>query len=287
MAPLSRREFIAATMELGGAMALGTKAWSQDGKRRRMADRVALGKTGIEVSYVAMGTGTVGTGTGTNQTRLGQEKFTAIARRALERGITFFDTAEYYRSHPFLRTALEGVPRDKYVLLSKIWFRQSRDVWEALDRYRKELNVDYIDILLFHCVTDGAWPEKLKQMCDDLSAAKEKKIIRAVGISCHGMAPIRAAAESDWVDVILARVNHKGVNAEPPDQLLPLLQKMHDDGKVVLGMKVLGEGRLAGECDECLRFITGLPYVDAITIGFESPDHVDDIAQRLEAISTG
>ena len=277
-------------MAAGGAAALaGTIAAPAATHRiRGVGETAPLGKTGIKVSLLGCGTGTVGGPTSSNQTRLGQEAFTRMVRHAYDTGVSFFDAAEWYGSHTFLREALNGVRRDTYVIETKIWFRRTQDVPAALERFRTELGTDYIDIVLLHSAARGTWPEDLRPLRDALSEAKQNGVIRAHGVSCHGLDPLQAASELDWVDVILARINHKGVNMDAePERVVPLLQKMHEAGKGVTGMKILGEGRIADERDESLRYVLGLPCVHSIVIGFESVPQIDDIVRRIEGIRAG
>jgi len=284
---MTRREFVGGAMAAGGALVFEASAGAAQNTHgiRAIGDKAPLGRTGIHVSLLGLGTGTVGTGNSSNQTLLGQKAFTRMVRRAYEAGVNYFDAAEWYGSHAYLRKALEGLDRDTYVIESKIWFRRTQDVLPALDRFRTELGTDYIDTVLLHCATRGSWPEDLRPLRDALSEAKQREIIRAHGVSCHGWQPLRAAAELDWVDVILVRINHKGVNMDArPEQVVPLLQKMHDGGKGVTGMKILGEGKLADERDESLRYVLRMPCVDSIVIGFESVAQIDDIVRRIEEI---
>ena len=119
---------------------------------------MTLGKTGIKVSLVGMGTGSHGSGQASNQTRKGTKEFTRIVRHALDRGVTLFDVADQYGSHVYLREALKGVPRDRYVIQTKTHATNFADARSHLERYRLELGVDHIDILLLHCMTTADWP---------------------------------------------------------------------------------------------------------------------------------
>src|SRR4029077_11262943 len=96
-------------------------------------DQVTLGKTGIKVSLVGMGTGSHGSGQASNQTRLGVKEFTRVVRHALDSGITHFDVADQYGSHAYLREALKGVPRDQYVIQTKTHATKSADAKSHLE----------------------------------------------------------------------------------------------------------------------------------------------------------
>ena len=279
MAPkITRRQFIAGTLATGAALySPGLLADSGRGLRS-MTQRVEIGKTGIEVSYLGLGTGTVGWNKQSNQTRLGTVKFARMVRHAFDQGVNYFDVADIYGSHQYLRASLKGIPREKYVIESKIWFRTSKDAQADLDRFLSELNTDYIDILYLHCVTDTKWATDLRAMEDVLEAAKQKKVIRAHGITIHGLDVLKGAADNPWVDNVLARINPTGVMMDAkPEEVLPAIQKLHAAGKGVTGIKILGEGKIVDRREESLKYVLGLDCVDAIVIGFESPAQIDEI----------
>jgi aryl-alcohol dehydrogenase-like predicted oxidoreductase len=301
--PLNRRDFIGmAAVSTTAALAASTNpaagaATARTGRDRRAlpkspTDKVTLGKTGIEVSLVGMGTGSVGSGQASNQTRLGVKGFGRVVRHALDQGICFFDVADQYGSHVYLREALKGVPREQYVIQTKTHATNVADATSHLERYRLELGVDYIDIVLLHCMTKSGWPAQNQGAMEYLMRAKDAKIIRAHGTSCHGMDPLRTSARNPFVEVDLARINPEGkiMDAHKPDEVASVLEEMHNAGKGVIGMKILGEGQIntPERKDASLRFVLGLGSVDAFIIGFESTEQVDDLLKRtagaLEAL---
>jgi aryl-alcohol dehydrogenase-like predicted oxidoreductase len=245
---------------------------------------VTLGKSGIQVSLVGMGTGSVGSGQASNQTRLGVKEFTRVVRHALDHGVRFFDVADQYGSHVYLREALRGVPRDQYVIQTKTHATNLPDAKSHLERYRLELGVEYIDIVLLHCMQKSAWPHDHQGSMEYLMKAKEEKIIRAHGTSCHGMDPLRTSAKNPFVEIDLARVNPEGLimDDRKPDEVASVLEEMHNAGKGIIGMKILGEGRIntPERKDASLRFVLGLGTVDSFIIGFQSTDQIDDILKR-------
>lgn len=277
---ITRREFIAGTLATGAALYSPALLADPGRKLRSMTQQVELGNTGIKASYLGLGTGTVGWNKQSNQTRLGTVKFAVMVRRALEMGVNYFDCADIYGSHQYLRAALRGVPRESYVIETKIWFHTARDAQADLDRFLKELNTDYIDIIYLHCVSDPKWTTDLRPMQDVLEAAKQRKIIRAHGISIHDLNVLKAAADSPWVDNVLARINPFGVKMDgKPEEVVPALQRLHAAGKGVTGMKILGEGKIADKREESLRYVLGLDCVDAVVIGFESSDQIAEIVR--------
>jgi hypothetical protein len=109
-------------------------------------------------------------------------------------------------------------------------------------------------------------------------------MIRAHGVSWHGADPLKTIAGCDWGDFALVRINHKGEKMDgPPEEVAPEVAKIKKSGKFVMGMKILGEGTIADERDESLRYTLGLGTIDAMTIGFEKPEHVNDLLTRWES----
>ena len=292
MTPVNRRDFLAQATAVTATAALAASGSAigaptptpRAGLAKSATDKVMLGKTGIECSLVGMGTGSVGSGQASNQTRLGVKEFTKVVRHALDKGVTLFDVADQYGSHVYLREALKGVPRDQYVIQTKTHATKLADAKSHLERYRLELGVEYIDIILLHCMTKSGWQHDHTGAMDYLRRAKEEKIIRAHGTSCHGMDPLRTSAKEPFVEVDLARINPEGLimDDKKPDEVASQLQEMHDAGKGVIGMKILAEGAFKEpeRRDASLRFVLGLGTVDAFIIGFESTDQVDDLLKR-------
>jgi len=284
--PIHRRDFLAQAGAATAALAAvsGTAKAAPAKLPKGATDLVTLGKTGIQVSLVGMGTGSHGSGQASNQTRKGLKEFTRVVRHALDRGVCLFDVADQYGSHVYLREALKGVPRDSYVIQTKTHATNVADARSHLERYRMELGVDYIDILLLHCMTKEGWPAENRGSMEYLMQAKEEKLIRAHGTSCHGMHPLRTSAKNPFVEVDLARINPEGLimDDRKPDEVASELQEMHDAGKGVIGMKILGEGAFKEpeRRDASLRYVLGLGTVDAFIIGFETPEQVDDILKR-------
>jgi aryl-alcohol dehydrogenase-like predicted oxidoreductase len=289
--PVNRRDFMAqaavtatAAVTMTTAVSHGRESRGRTALPKSATDMVTLGKSGIQVSLIGMGTGSVGSGQASNQTRLGVKEFTRVVRYALDHGIHFFDVADQYGSHVYLREALKGVPRDQYVIQTKTHATKLADARSHLERYRLELGVEYIDIVLLHCMQKTAWPHDHEGSMEYLMKAKDEKIIRAHGTSCHGMDPLRTSAKNPFVEIDLARVNPEGLimDDKKPDEVASVLEEMHNAGKGIIGMKILGEGRIntPERKDASLRYVLGLGTVDSFIIGFQSTDQVDDILKR-------
>ena len=248
-------------------------------------DEVILGKTGIRTSRLAMGTGTIGFGGSSNQTRLGTSPLTRLLLDGYnDNGLRFFDSADSYGSHPYVAEALKHIPRDKVVVLTKTDTRDAAGVRADLDRYRKELGVDYIDIILIHCVTEADWTTRYRGVMDVLSEAKQKGVIRAHGVSCHSLPALKAAAASPWVEVDLVRLNPIGSHMDAdPATVISILKHMRAQGKGIVGMKILGQGDLRDKPAEAIRYALGTGVLDAFTIGAESQKEQNNLIQRVAA----
>jgi len=285
---MKRREFLSTAAYGTGAAWLGSKlaprAWAVPELTRKFSasDTVVLGNTGISTSRLAMGTGTVGVGHHSHQTALGLKGLSDLLLNGYDHGLRFFDAADSYGSHPHVAEALKHVPRDKVTVLTKSWARDPAGMRADLDRFRKELGTDHIDIFLMHCLTEGDWTERYKGVMDVLSEAKQKGIIRAHGCSCHSIEALRAAANSPWVEVDLARINPAGAYMDAdPATVIGVLKQMKASGKAVVGMKILGAGELRNRQDEALKHALSLGILDAFTIGAESRAEQEDLIRRI------
>jgi len=295
---IGRREFLKqSALGVGGVLAgarLGAVAESKP-KSFDPYERISLGKTKLNPSRLCLGTGMRGGGRASNQTRLGQEKFEALIQGAYDRGIRLFDLADLYGTHPYLIPALKGIPRENYSIVTKIWWRhggipesERPDADVVVPRFLKELKTDYVDLLLLHCVSSPNWPEELRKQMDILAKFKDKGVIRALGVSCHSLAALEAAADEPWVDSVHARINPYGMSMDgAPERVAPILKKLHAAGKGVVGMKLIGEGRLRNDDErrsKSIRFVLGLGCVQVLNVGFESLEEIDDFAARVRQV---
>jgi len=296
---MKRREFIRQSALGVGAVIAGTHmAVGQDAKTANPFDayqNVTLGQSKLKVSRLCLGTGASGWQGASNQTRLGQDKFEALLKGAFDRGVRMFDLADLYGTHPYIIPALQGIPRDKFAIVSKIWFgpgglpRDERpDADAVVPRFLKELRTDYIDLLLLHCVTSPNWPTELRKQMDILSKYKEKGVVRAVGVSCHSLSALQAAAAEPWVDSVHARLNPYGMSMDgQPEQVVPVLRKLKAAGKGVVAMKVMGNGNLRKDQDrreQSVRFALHLDCVDVLNVGCENLNEVDDTAACIRKV---
>lgn len=250
------------------------------------ADTVTLGKTGIQTSRLAMGTGTSGFGHRSNQSSLGVTTLAALLMNGYDQGLRFFDTADAYGSHPHVAEALQHRDRSKAVILTKSWSRTAPEIRDDIDRFRRELKTDYLDIFLMHCLTEADWTTRYRPVMDVLEEAKQKKIIRAHGCSCHSIEALRAAAQSPWVDVDLVRINPIGSHMDAdPETVVSVIREMKAAGKGVIGMKILGQGDLRNRQDEALKYALGLNLLDGFTIGAQNAAEQADLIRRISTVS--
>src|SRR5664280_1876271 len=296
---LTRRQFVVTTLAAGaGSVLLGKSVLvtppTSLGLSADPFRIVTLGKSGLKSTLLGMGTGFSGYNRSSNITRAGVAE--SIIRSAYEKGIRFFDCADSYGTHPFTAAALKGVPRDSYTLSSKIWVgpggipeteRPDADV--VIDRFRKELNTDYLDLVQIHCMTDPNWTDKQKKQMDILENLKAKKIIRAHGVSVHSLEAMEACNNSPWVDVVHVRINPFGEAMDKKNSALviPVIEKLHKAGKGIIGMKLIGNGNFktqSEKIDASLKYVLGLGTVDMIIVGFELPEQIDNYIERVKKI---
>ena len=288
---LFRREFLRTAAVTSAGVWLAPKALAERlasltpaVQRFSAADTITLGQTGIKTSRLAMGTGTVGVNHHSHQTALGVDGLSRLLLNGYDNGLRFFDAADSYGSHPHVAEALKHVDRSKVTVLTKSWARDAAGTNADLERFRRELNVEHIDVMLMHCLTEADWTTKFRGAMDALEEAKHKGIIRAHGCSCHSIEALRAAAKSSWVEVDLVRINPIGAEMDAnPDTVISVTREMRAAGKGIVGMKILGAGALRHRQDEALKFALGLGLLDAFTIGAESIAEQKDLMARIAA----
>ncbi|MDR2773730.1 MAG: aldo/keto reductase [Tannerella sp.] len=260
-----------------------------------VVDRVKLGNSGLTVSRIAMGSGTHGYNKSSDQTRLGMNDFVRLAHHAYECGIRFYDMADGYGSMPYVGEAIKTLPRENITLLTKMWTQEdgsdkTESVSGNIDRYRKEIGTDYIDILFMHCMTNGNWSKTRTFYMDGFSKAKQDGIVKAVGVSCHNIDALKEAAVNPWVDVIMARINPFGTNMDgTPEEIKNILATAKENGKGIIGMKIFGEGKHVAddEREQSIRFAITEGNVHCITLGLTSTVQMDDAIRRVMHVAEG
>jgi 1-deoxyxylulose-5-phosphate synthase len=261
---------------------------------------VTLGATGVRGSFLLFGTGVQAWNRQSSLGRLGERAAADLLQHALERGVNFFDLADAYGTHPLLARAMKDVPRERYTVLTKMLTgrgqpatERARGTFEEVDRFRAEIGTDVLDVCLLHLMQNDRWAEEKKRAMDQLSELKQRGVVRALGVSCHDFGAMKVAAAHPWVDVLLARVNHRGGSDfhmdGTADEVAAVLRTARANGKSVIGMKVYGQGKLSGaaEMDRSLRYVVGGGLVDAVTIGMLSRAELDDNLGRIDSVLRG
>lgn len=294
---LSRRDFLGRSALLAGAAWLApTFAYAAPAAKRTAVDQVVLGKTGLKLSRLGMGTGS---NSGNVQFALGQEAFNKLIRYAYDQGITYFDCAQSYRTFNWIGDAIKGLPREKLFLQSKIMGNPQNPA-QTIDNHLKTFKTDYIDSMLVHCMVKDTWTDDFKRLMDAMNEAQQQKKIRAKGVSCHALPALQVAAKSDWVEVNLVRVNPQakwidGMSPQwdkPGTDLAPVLKEiktMDANGHGIIGMKIIGNGdfKNAEDREKSIQFAMKQPELDAVVIGFKSTQEIDEAIERMNRALAG
>lgn len=285
MHKVNRREFITQGLVGVGSVWIGlnrSTVQASPPTKKLASDQVLLGNTGIKLSRLALGSGTNGVNHSSEQTRLGVRAFSDLLCYGFDQGINFWETADQYGSHAHLNAGMKRVGRNRVVLLTKTHAGTADEMWADLDRFRKELGTDFIDVVLLHCMMSANWPQERQGAMEVLSKAKEKGIIRAHGVSCHTLEALKVAAKNPWVQVDLARINPIQAHMDAdPATVISVLQEMKKSGKGVIGMKILGAGQLTHDVIRAIEHAVKLDCVDVFTIGFSRKEHLDEVVQKM------
>jgi predicted aldo/keto reductase-like oxidoreductase len=293
MSECSRRNFLRTAVAATAFAGTGGAALAKH--KRAATDWVKLGKSNVKVTRLAFGTGTFG---GKVQRDLGQPEFTRLVRYAYDHGIRFFETAESYHGMPeMLGIALQGLPRDSYRIMTKYSTPATGDPAPKIDQFRKQLNTEYIDILLLHCLRPPTWATDYESLQDGFSLAQQKKIIVSHGASIHGLPALRTIPGNKWLEIAMIRMNHNGTKMDTLEmrdvnalgdvnEVVAHTKKVHAQGMGVISMKLVGEGRFtkAEDRDAAMKFAMNLGCVDSVTIGFKNTAEIDEAIERMNRV---
>ncbi|MDD2216525.1 MAG: aldo/keto reductase, partial [Eubacteriales bacterium] len=204
-----------------------------------------LGQTGINVTPIGFGVLTVGK----TQLNLPIDQGADLLRYALEKGINFLDTAQYYETYPYIRRALKGTSFEP-IIASKSLDLSFRGMNNAIEEARRELNRDVIDIFLLHEVRNDPDWENRKGAWDCLQEAKVKGLVRAIGVSTHHVDVAEKAVTIPQIDVLFPLINfkslgiRKGDNFGTKEEMADAIKNAANKGQGVFAMKALGGGVL-------------------------------------------
>lgn len=287
MSDLSRRNFIRAGVAAG---ALATSGSLPLRAADAATEWVTLGRSNVKVTRLAFGTGTHG---GKVQQALGQEDFTRLVRYAYDRGIRFFETSESYGdSQQMLGTALKGLPRESYRLMSKVTTYDGGDPSNRLDQLLRNSDTEYFDIMLLHWQHTATWPEDTKRWKAAISEAQHKQKIVGRGASVHGLPALRQVPGDEWLDIGMIRCNQTGVDMDAENysmdvmgnvpEVVSYIKKTKEAGKGVISMKLAGEGRFDHtQRQTAMRFAFRHAGVDSVTVGYKSKAEIDEAIDNL------
>lgn len=287
-----RRKFLKATAGLTALAPVATGMSDTSGINKPEIQRhVTLGKTGLKISEIGFGS-----------SGLQNE---SLVSYALERGVTYFDTAESYRfgwSEEAMGKGLKG-QRDKIILASKTKAQADATeatMMQALEGSLKRLQTDYLDIYFNHAVN------RVNRMQNDEWANFTEKAVRQGKIRFRGMSGhgsrlakcLEYSIDNDLVDVILcaynfgedpdliARLKNKFHFAAEQSDLPPVLDKAHQKNIGVIAMKTLLGARLNDMrkfeapgrtyAQAALRWVLSSPRVDAAIISMNSMPEIDE-----------
>jgi len=295
---ITRKQFLTTITAGAGTVLIGNRvealSFGRIAKNTDPFSTITLGKTGIQTTLLGMGTGFNGYNRSSSIIRAGVAE--SVIRAAYEKGIRFFDCADQYGTHPYTAAGLKGIPREKYTIGTKVSLARGGlldsdqgSAVKVVDRFRKELNTEYIDFVQLHCLMSGSWNDEHKQFMDELETLKARKIIRAHGVSVHSLEALRTAASNPWVDIIHVRINPFGASMDTRDPavVVPLIEQLHNSGKGVIGMKLIGNGSYkddSDKIDQSIKFVLNLGTVDLLIVGFEKPEQIDNYVTRMKNI---
>ena len=244
--------------------------------------KIILGNTKLEVTPVGMGVLPIGP----NQRALPISEGAAIIRHALDRGINFIDTAQYYQTSPYIREALKGTNYEP-VISSKCLKDDYKSMAEAIEEARRDMDRDVIDIFLLHEVRTGRFAEK-EAAWACLHDAKAKGLVKAIGISTHHVDVTEAMAEVADCEIVFPLINYaglgirKGSGTGSAQEMMEAIKACYKAGKGIFAMKAFGGGVLTDNYQKALSYVLEKPEIHSCMIGFGSVQDVDDLFDYVE-----
>jgi 1-deoxyxylulose-5-phosphate synthase len=289
MSPVSRREFLKTSIAV--STIAGAAIPSRADSTEKATELVTLGKSNLQVTRLALGTGS---NNGFIQKALGQQEFNRLVQHAWDRGIRFFETAESYVTPAMLAQALKPYPRESYVLMNKVTTDPGVDPAKRFDDMRRISETDYFDIMLLHWQHDGKWVEDTARWRDGINEAQAKQIIKVRGVSVHGLPALRRVPGDTWLQIAMIRMNHNGTRMDGPDgtdyekggdvaEVVKHVKQVKSEGMGVISMKLAGDGTFTQRDDrqKAVRFAFQHAGVDCVTIGFKSPQEIDEAFDNI------
>ena len=209
------------------------------------------------------------------QSTLGADRGAELLCYAWEKGINFWDTAQLYDNYPALALALKRLPRLP-VIATKTYAYTAQGAREAVDEARRALDLDVLDLVLLHEQTALTLPGH-REALDWLVNAREKGLIRGVGLSTHSVACVEAGAACPEIQVIHPLYNLEGIGIHDggAPQMAAAISLAKARGKGIYAMKVLGGGTLFRRAPQAIAHVLSQPWLDSAVIGMSSEAEID------------
>ena len=176
--------------------------------------KVELGKTGIKVSRLGIGTGTGLPSGHCAQALMETKELSRLLLYSLDCGINHWDTAFQYNTYPHIKKALQQIRRSDVVLTTKFSAAYEKEAIRDFNITLKDLNVEYVDVCLLHGVRTNTELKMRSGALDAMVKLKKEGKVRAIGLSSHGLSVLKSVLEIPELDLVLARINYAGLNMD-------------------------------------------------------------------------
>ncbi len=231
-----------------------------------------LGESGLEVSRLCFGSLTMGP----LQANLPLKAGAGLLCRAFRGGVNFVDTAEIYGTYPYIAEALKVFGGD-IVVATKTYAYTVEQARKSLEKALVELKRECIDIFLLHEQESRLTLEGHRPALEYLFEEQKNGKIRAVGISCHTVAAVKAAFSFKEIAIIHPLFNIKGLGIKDGtvNDMSEALQEARKRGIGIYSMKPLGGGHLQNNAVKSLNFVCNFPFIDSVALGMRSIEEVE------------
>lgn len=229
-----------------------------------------LGNSGLTVSRLCFGALTIGP----LQAKLPLREGAEVIEAALDAGVNFIDTAELYRTYPYIKAAIRHRP--EVIVASKCYAYTYEDMRRSVEEACRELGRDYIDIFMLHEQVSRLTLKGHREALGFLADAKAGGLIRAAGVSTHTVEVVQAAALIPEIDVIHPIFNRQGIGIldGTKEEMALAIRAAVEADKGIYTMKALGGGHLIGEAEAAIQWVLGHGDIAAIAVGMQSTDEV-------------
>ena len=291
MSPVSRRDFLKSSIAVSTVAGAAASAALHAESPQKATELVTLGKSNLKVTRLAFGTGS---NNGYVQKALGQQGFNNLVAHAWDRGIRFYETAESYATPAMLAEALKPYPRESYILMHKVTTDRGVDPARRFEDLLRTSQTEYFDIMLLHYQHTADWVSETLRWRDGIDLAQQKQIIKVRGVSVHGLPALRQVPGDEWLQIAMIRMNHNGTRMDGAsgedystpgdrDEVVRHVKQVKSEGMGVISMKLAGDGTFTQRDDrqKALRFAFRNAEVDCVTIGFKSPQEVDEAFDNI------